>query len=312
MGKIDRKTWKKLYFKRLESYLEEYPKMLLVSMDNVGSKQVQNVRIAMRGWAEVLCGKNTLMRRCIINTENPKYQSIVPHLKGNVAMIFTKESLTKVVDVLNEYRVNAPARVGAVCQDPIIIPSGPTGMDAQKTSFFQALNITTKIARGAIEIMSDVNLLNTGDRVGPSEAALLNMLGISPFKYGIEPVMVYDQGSLYSPDVLFITPEIVLGKFFAGVANVAAVSLALNRPNMVSVTHMLLNGYKNVLSVALATDISFPQAEKAKAYLADPSAFVVAAAPAAAAGGAAPAAAAAPPPPEEESDEEMDGFDLFD
>lgn len=281
----------------------------MVNVDNVGSKQLQNVRIALRGTAEVLMGKNTMMRKCIDMAENDDWSELLPFLRGNVGLIFTHGDLLDLRATLLEHKVNAPARVGAIAQDDVIIAKGNTGMDAQKTSFFQALNITTKITKGTIDIVSDVHLLKPGDRVGPSEAALLNMLNISPFKYGVEPVQVYENGQVYSPKVLNITEEIVLGKFFLGVANVAAVSLACGLPNRASVPHMVINGYKNVLSVALATEISFPLAEKAKAFLADPSAFVVAAAPVAA---AAASAAEAAPEPESEEDEDMDGFSLFD
>lgn len=52
---------------------------------------------------------------------------------------------------------------------------------------------------------SDVNLIKTGDKVGASEATLLNMLNISPFSFGLIIQQVYDNGSVYSPEVLDIT-----------------------------------------------------------------------------------------------------------
>lgn len=38
---------------------------------------------------------------------------------------------------------------------------------------------------GTIEIINDVHILKPGDKVGASEATLLNMLNISPFSYGL-------------------------------------------------------------------------------------------------------------------------------
>ena len=57
-------------------------------------------------------------------------------------------------------------------------------MEPGKTSFFQALGVPTKIARGTIEITTDLKLVEAGNKVGASEATLLNMLNISPFTYG--------------------------------------------------------------------------------------------------------------------------------
>ena len=49
----------------LQNLLDEYPKCFIVGVDNVGSKQMQQIRIALRGHAEVLMGKNTMIRKAI-------------------------------------------------------------------------------------------------------------------------------------------------------------------------------------------------------------------------------------------------------
>lgn len=83
-------------------------------------------------------------------------------------------------------QVGAPARVGLVAPNDVSVPAGSTGMDPSQTSFFQALGIATKINKGTIEIVSDVHLIKTGDKVGASQATLLSKLGIKPFKYGLQ------------------------------------------------------------------------------------------------------------------------------
>merc|ERR1712093_228585 len=162
-------------------------------------------------------------------------------------------------------------------------------MEPGKTSFFQALGIPTKIARGTIEIVTEHQVLAAGGRVGTSEATLLNMLNISPFTYGMKVVQIYDQGNLFSPDVLDVDESVLIDRFMSGIKAIAAISLA----------------------VSIATEYPFEGAEKVKEYLANPEAFA-AAAPAAAAESA-PAAAAAEEKEEEkeESDDDM-GFGLFD
>ena len=45
--------------------MDEYPKMFLVGVDNVGSKQMQQIRQSLRGRAEILMGKNTMIRKAI-------------------------------------------------------------------------------------------------------------------------------------------------------------------------------------------------------------------------------------------------------
>jgi len=42
---------------------------------------------------------------------------------------------------------------------------------------------------------------------------------------------------------------------------VSSISLAINYPTLASVPHSIINGFKNLLAIAVATDIDFAQAE---------------------------------------------------
>jgi len=314
MVREDKSTWKTNYFTKIVQLLDEYPKCFLVDADNVGSKQMQQIRISLRGHAVVLMGKNTMMRKAIRGhlPNNPQLELMLPHIRGNIGFVFTKEDLVSVRDMLLDNKVKAPAKAGALAPLDVTVPAQNTGMGPEKTSFFQALNIPTKITKGTIEIIADVHLIKAGDKVGMSEATLLNMLGVSPFTYGLVVKKVYDSGSIFDPTILDITDEDLKQSILGGIRNVAAVSLAIGYPTIASVPHSIVNGMKNLLSVAAVTDITFKEAEMLKEFLADPSKFAAAAASAApAAAAAAPAAAAKEPEPEEESDDDM-GFGLFD
>ncbi|KAI0635803.1 60S acidic ribosomal protein P0 [Trametes polyzona] len=305
---------KELYFQKLKELVAKYPSIFVVNVDNVGSNQMHQIRVALRGKGVVVMGKNTMVRRALrsILGEYPQFERLLPHVKGNIGFVFTSGDLKEIRDIITANKVAAPARAGALAPKDVIIPAGNTGMEPGKTSFFQALGIPTKIARGTIEIVSDVQVVTAGTRVGPSEATLLNMLNISPFTYGMSVVQIFDQGNIFSPEVLDISDQELLDRFLSGIKTIAAISLAINYPTVVSVVHSLVNSYKNLLAIALATEYTFEGAEKAKEYLANPEAFAVAAAPAAAAEAAPTAeATAAKEEEKEESDDDM-GFGLFD
>merc|ERR1712066_1015268 len=116
MVREDKATWKANYFAKLVQLFDEYPKCFLVDADNVGSKQMQQIRIALRGKAVVLMGKNTMIRKAIRGhlENNPDLERLLPHIKGNVGFVFTKEDLVEVRDLLVENKVAAPARAGAI------------------------------------------------------------------------------------------------------------------------------------------------------------------------------------------------------
>jgi large subunit ribosomal protein LP0 len=305
-----RSAWKANYFEKLENAIRNNSKFLLVNADNVSSLQFAQIRASLRGKATVVMGKNTMMKKCIrgLLAEFPDYEKVLPLLVANVGFVFTNEDLKSIRDLVLENKVAAPARQGAISPVNVVVPAQNTGQGPEKTSFFQALSIQTKIARGTIEIVADVNLLKPGDKVGASEAALLNMLKISPFTYGLKVEQCFDEGSVFEPAVLDISEDDIRARFMSGVNNIAAVSLNIGYPTIASAPHSIANGLKKLIAVAAATEITFPAAEKTKAFLADPSAFVVEAAPAAA------AAEEKVEEKKEESEEESDsdmGFDLF-
>jgi len=218
------------------------------------------------------------MVRRIIRTSHPQLQSLLPHIRGNVGFVFTNADLSVVRDELLALRVAAPAKAGALSPVDVIIPKGDTGLEPTQTAFLQALNINTKINKGQIQIINDKQILTVGDKVGSSEAALLQKLGIKPFSYGLSIQVIYDDGFIYKPDVLDFTSRDILAKFSEGVAKVAQLSLQIGYPTLASVPHSFARAFKNVLAVAIATNITFKQAEEIKNILENPEAFAAAAA----------------------------------
>lgn len=317
LSKAERQKKKFAYMSQFQGYLEEYNKMLIVQADNVASSQMQAIRKALRGKAVVNMGKNTLMKRAMTDYKedkdkkfnNPanaaKVWPLYDLLKGNVGIVFTNAPLTEIRDIIDANKVGAPARQGAISPVRVVVPGGNTGQEPTKTSFFQALNIPTKITRGTVEIIADHLLLEPGQKVGNSEAVLLQMMNILPFSYGLKVEQVYEDGSFYSPAILDIKEEDILAKFSEGVANVASLALEVGMPNEASIPHSVANAIKDLLALSVATEFTFKESEDIKAFLADPSKFAVASAPTTTSNSApAPAAAAE----EEEESEEDIGF----
>lgn len=303
------------YFDKLQGLLEEYKSIFIVTVDNVSSQQMHEIRGSLRGQGVVLMGKNTMVRRAIKGwlVEHPEYERLLPHVRGNIGFVFTNDDLKTIRDKILANKVAAPARAGAVAPADVFIPAGNTGMEPGKTSFFQALGVPTKIARGTIEITAELKLVEAGAKVGASETVLLNMLNISPFTYGMGVIQVYDNGNTFPPSVLDIEESQLLKAFSSAVTTIAAISLATNFPTLPSVMHSVVNGYKKVLSIAIQTEISWPEIEELKDRIANPDAYA-AAAPAAAETSAEAAAPAAEEKAESEAeDSDGSGFGgLFD
>jgi len=306
---------KQKYAQRLNNYLDNYNKAFTICVDNVGSKSlaIQRKKLRPRD-IHILMGKNTIIRKVLTMRAEKlmeegkedaanKTTRMLEMVNGNIGFVFLPEGedIGKVRDEITAERVQTAAKAGVLAPTDVVVPAGPTGQDPSQTSFFQALDIPTKINRGQVEIMSAVKLVTKGEKVSRSAAELLVMLNMKPFFYGIGVNYVYSKGDVFPADVLDISMGDVAVAFNNAVLEVAALCLALNYPTAASVPHSIMDAYKNILSVGLACkDYSWENLTKVKEILADPSAFAAAAAPAADAG--APADAA--PEVEEEEEEE--------
>ncbi|CDP06275.1 unnamed protein product [Coffea canephora] len=224
-------------------------------------------------------GKNTMMKRSIRvhaeKTGNGAFLNLIPLLVGNVGLIFTKGDLKEISEEVSKYKVGAPARAGLIAAVDVVVPPGNTGPDPSQTSFFQVLNIPTNINKGTVEIITAVELIKNGDKDGSSESALLSKLGIRPFSYGLIVPSVFDNGSVFSPDVLNLTEDDVVEKFSLGLSMATSLALGISYPSLSAAPHILINGYKNALVIAVETEYSFSQADKVNEYLKDPSEFAV-------------------------------------
>jgi large subunit ribosomal protein LP0 len=307
---------KRDYAVKMKLFLTTYSKVFVVLVDNVGSQQMNSTRKAMRGTAEILMGKNTLMRKVLkdflIDNPGHYHASLDEKCAGNVGFVFTNGDLPKVRDLILANRVPAPARIGAIAPIDVTIEAGPTGADPGQTSFFQVLQIPTKIVKGQIEITNAVKLIKAGEKVEPAAAALLLKLKMRPFSYGLGIDCIFDSGSKFSVAILDIDDAVLGAMFTVALKKVAALSLQIGYPTQASLPHSMTNAFKSLVAIVVGLDTyTFEQAQPFKDYLANPEAFAAAAAPAAA-GAAAPAAPAKVEKPKEEEVDPMEGgMDMF-
>merc|ERR1719456_2065700 len=121
----------------------------------------------------------------------------------------------------------------------------------------------------------------------------MKKLAIMPFEYGMEVNQIYQDSSVFPAAVLDIQDDVLVVKFMAGLANMAAFSREVGIPTEAGLPHAFGNAFRNVAALVADIDFTFKEVEKVKEFLADPEAFAKANPAAAAApsgGGSAPAA----------------------
>lgn len=300
-----RKKRKMTYWKKLESAMLEYKNVLVITVDFVGSKQMQEVRLAIRGRGVIVMGKNTIMRKVIRDNagKNPKLEALLPLIKGNMGFIFTNGDFNQLRKEVQTFVMPAAAKAGVVAPIDVVIPPGATGLDPGQTSFFQTLNVPTKIVKGSIEITAQIRLCIAGEKVTASAVALLSKLGKKPFEYGIKVTMVYEDGDVYDAAVLDLDEDDLVCKFGQSIARLAALSFSLGEVNEATVPHSFGRAFMLLAAISLTAEIDFAEMEAVKAAMA--------AGPASGAAAGGDAGAAAAVVEEEEEEEAAPAMDMF-
>jgi large subunit ribosomal protein LP0 len=273
---VENKKWvrKSAYWTKLNTALDEYKNILIIGVDFVGSKQMQQVRIALRGKGIVLMGKNTIIRKVFRERaeKNPALEGLMPYVFGNIGFVFTNGDLNALRQIVTANKVPAGAKSGVIAPIDVVIPPGPTGLDPGQTSFFQTLNIGTKIVKGSIEMTVASKVCTKGEKISASAVALLNKLNIRPFEYGITVDTVYENGATYSVKVLDMGDSDLVNMFTSSAARVAAVSFALGYINQVTLPHSFGRAFRLICSIALETGYDFDELKAVKEAIANPGA----------------------------------------
>merc|ERR1712233_204210 len=120
------------------------------------------------------------------------------------------------------------------------------------------------------QISRKVHLVQAGEKVTASHVSLLTKLGIKPFFYGITVQKAYEDGDVFSADVLDFSDDLLLNKLFNSVRKIAALTMEIEYPNETSIPHMFTLALKKLVAIALETGWMFEEAEIYKDMIENP------------------------------------------
>jgi len=300
--------------------MEKYTKVISFSMNLVGSRQLAIIRQKLRGRAEFLFGKNTMLRKVLRNkcaqeeADQPekaeKLIKLLVLIEGNVGLLFHNEDIKAMRDEVEGETLPCAAKVGIDAPCDVMVKAGPTGCDPTQTAFFQLLDIPTKINRGQVEIVSDVVVIKQGEKVQASQASLCSKLNITPFAFGPVGRYVYDDGDVYSCEVLDITSEMIENGFTCALRKAASLCMGTGLPDTLTVPHYVYKAWTTVAKLMLGTGTEGTSAHY-QTYLDSFGGMGTGGGAAAAQGGTAAPEAAVEEPESEEESEIAGGGGLF-
>jgi large subunit ribosomal protein L10 len=184
--------------KDVKSLLKDCSVIGILDMTSLPARQLHDMRKKMKDNARIMMVKKRLIS--IILKESG--------LKGQPALLMSKENPFRLARMIAESKSPAPARGGDIAPIDILVKAGPTSLPAGPViGELQKVKIPAMIEGDKIAIRQDTLLVKEGEEISPEQADIMAKLGIEPMEIGLDMVAALEDGIIYSKDVLFVPQE---------------------------------------------------------------------------------------------------------
>ncbi len=246
--------WKREIFTGLFELLQKYPVVAVADLQKVRSSQIQEIRKKLRGKAELIVAKNTILRKVAEKTADskPEIEKFASEITGSKVLIFTHLNPYELIIFLDKNKVRVPAKGGDISTTEIVIPAGNTGLQPGPViSEFNEVKVQTRIEAGSIFVARDTIVARKGDVISTKLASLLSKLGMKPMEAGLSLSQAYDNGFLLGPNDLIFD----LDKMKADFSSTAKLALSFAvEANIIlpqTMPRIIAKAYRQALSVSV-------------------------------------------------------------
>jgi large subunit ribosomal protein L10 len=187
--------------------LEQYPIVGVVNMNNLPTKQLQNMRAQLRQTVVLRMTKRRLLKKAIeqVKAKKKGIEQLEQYMEGMPAMLFTKDNPFALYKKLAKNKSKAPAKAGQVAPNDIEVKAGPTSFaPGPIIGELGQFGLKAGIEGGKVVIKADTIVAHKGDVINEKLASILTRLGIEPMEIGLDLTAVFENGSIFTKQVLAV------------------------------------------------------------------------------------------------------------
>ncbi|MFG1415583.1 MAG: 50S ribosomal protein L10 [Thermoplasmataceae archaeon] len=201
-------SWKVELVDKVSKEIDNAGTVAIVDIHGLRNNQFQNIRRDVRGDLNIRVMRLTLLLKAIEKSKKPGLAGLSKEVKGQVALVTTNSEPVSVNNVLRKKRQMMSPRGGETASDDIVVPEGETSFPpGPMISEFQKAGLQTAIEKGKIVIKRESVVVKKGEVISKERASLLQKLDIKPIEVGLNLLAAYSSGTIFTSDVLSITPE---------------------------------------------------------------------------------------------------------
>jgi large subunit ribosomal protein L10 len=236
--------------------LKKYPVIGILDMYKLPAKQLHEIRNKLRGQAVIRMVKKRLIGLALKESGLKGTEALVEKLQGEPALLMTDMNPFKLARLISESKSEAPAKEGDIAPRDIIVRAGPTPLPPGPViGELQKAKIPAMIEGDKIHIREDTTLAEEGQTIDGLLAGVMSKLGITPMEVGLNLLTVWEKGTIYEKEILFISRETYLTELVSAHQN--AFNLAFNIGYITSenIPLLLARAHQEAHSLALKAGI---------------------------------------------------------
>lgn len=250
--------WKKDEVKELTNLFTKNRVVGIIEVGGIPAPQMQQMRKNLHGVATIRSAKNNLIIRALDEAEKESkgVSGLKDHVKGQSAIIATEMNPFKLSSKLKGSRTMAPAKGGEKAAHDIEVKAGETPFKPGPiVGELQKVGIPAAILEGKVVVKSDKVLVPQGETITAEVAQMLTRLEIFPIEIGMTLNGVFEDGSIFSPDVLDINIDEFLGRMKQASNNAFNLAISAGWVTKQTIQPLLMKAHHNAFTIALEMGI---------------------------------------------------------
>ena len=250
--------YKKKAVDEMSDLMRESSITALVDMSGIPAPQLQAMRREMKGKISLYMTKKRLMRIALDKSKDKKknIEALANYFQGMPAFIFSNENPFRLSRLLQRSKTKAPARAGQLAPSDILISKGPTPFaPGPIISELGSIGLKVGVEGGKIAIKSDAVVARKGEKIKPKVAEILARLEIKPMEVGLGMVAAYEDGIIYTKDVLEIYEKGFSNKLNAAAAYAFNLAFNIAYPIKSNITLLISKAFNDAKALGLSRTI---------------------------------------------------------
>jgi large subunit ribosomal protein L10 len=258
-------SWKKEAVADLSVKIAKCKVVGIIDVHGVPAPAFQTMRTNLRGKADIIMLKNTLLKLALQEAAKNKkgLEKLAEAVNGQCAVVTSDLNPFRLFRQLDATKTKMPAKGGEIAPDDIEIKAGETPFKpGPVVGELQKAGLPAAIEQGKVVIKKDKILVKKGDKIPRDAALVLSKLEIYPLTVGLNLSAAFEEGMIYQKDVLAVDDVKVMGQVRGAASGAFNLSIFIGFPTTTTIRPMVALAHMKALNLAVNAGIATPETVK--------------------------------------------------